>query len=224
MSFKIQVPTEIVRNNKINALEFVLLSKLIQAYYLCGKVDEFELDHKNLMYLLNIGDNNTFKKVMNKLFVHGYLLSEIKSLPRKGAITVKMNVNVIPELNKNMMFTQLTKDVLHKSIIDTVGYIGVRLIYYYQSYINHKEEKKNHCYAAEETIAFDIGITKKTVIEYNKKLSKNKFVKIVSHDLNDTGEYVRKDDNEIIYYNKYNNHYFVKEDKISEFVSRNQSL
>lgn len=224
MTFKLQIPTEIIRNSEINATEFVLLAKLIQAYYISGKQYEFELHHKNLIFLLNIGDNNTFKKSYNNLAKHGYLLSTIDKLPRKGGISVRMNTDIIPELNKKLTFTQLHKDLMDKSVIDAIGYIGIRLIYYYQSYINLKQMNKNHCYASEETIATHLGISKKTVIEYNKRLKKTKMVKIVSHDLNETGEYERKGNKEVLVFNKYNNHYFVKEDKISEFVSKKQGL
>lgn len=205
-------------------MEFVLLAKLIQAYYISGKQDEFELHHKNLIFLLNIGDNNTFKKSYNNLVKQGYLMNVIEKLPRKGGISVRVNLDIIPEINRNLPFTQLTKDILDKSMIDAIGYIGVRMIYYFQSYINHKQINKNHCYASEETIATHLGITKRTVIEYNKKLKKTKIVKIVGHELKDTGEYVRKGDNELLVFNKYNNHYFVKEDKIIEFVSKKQGL
>ncbi|TCJ00967.1 hypothetical protein [Cytobacillus praedii] len=224
MTFKIQIPTDIIRNDEINAMEFVLLAKLIQAYYLSSKQEEFELHHKNLIFLLNIGDNNTFKKSYNKLVKQGYIVTPIDKLPRKGGINVKLNMNIIPELNKKLPFAQLNSSVLDKSVIDAIGYIGIRLIYYYQSYINRKDIAKNHCYASEETIAAHLGITKRTVIEYNKKLKKNKMVKITGHELMETGEYKRKKDKEVIVFNKYNNHYFVKEDRIIDFASKKQGL
>lgn len=224
MTFKIQLQTDIIRNKEINAVEFVLLAKIIQAYYLSGKKNEFELNHKNLIFLLSIGDNNTFKKSYNNLFKQGYLLNEIDKLPRKGGICVKINNSIIPELNKDVTFTQLTKDVLDKSVIDAVGYTGIRLIYYYQSYINHKQANKSHCFAAEETIASHLGITKKTVITYNKKLKQSKMVKIVTHDLKETGMYIQKGNDEMLIFNKYNNHYFVNENKIEEFVVKNRGL
>lgn len=224
MTFNIQVPTEIVRNKNITALEFVLLAKIIQAYYLSGKKDEFELLHKNLIFLLNIGDNNTFKKAYNNLVQQGYLIDEIDKLPRKGGIKVKVNLDIIPELNKNTTFTQVIKDILDKSVIDVVGYIGIRLIYYYQSYINNKVLNKGHCYASEDTITDHLGISRKTVIEYNKKLKQYKFVKIECHDLNDTGAYIRKGESEMLVFTKYNNHYFVQEDKIKKYVSKRCGL
>jgi hypothetical protein len=219
VSFKIQMRTDIVRNKNINALEFVLLAKLIQAYYLSGKKDEFELQHKNLIFLLNIGDNNTFKKAYNHLFDQGHILNKIISLPRKNGLPVKINPEIIPELNKDT-FTQVTKDVLDKCVIDEIGYVGVRLIYYYQSYIN-KKEKKDHCYASEDTIADHLGISRRSVINYNNKFKENKLVKIVAHELKETGEYVTKGNELVSVFNKYNNHYFVNEGKIEKFVARN---
>lgn len=199
-------------------MEFVLLAKIIQAYQKI-KMDEFELHHKNLIFLLNIGDNNTFKKSYNHLFEQGYLLHKLDKLPRKGGISVKINTDIIPELNKDCMFTQVTSKVLDKCVIDEIGYIGIRLIYYYQSYTN-KKDGKLHCYASEETIADHLGISKRTVINYNNKFKKNKLVKIDAHDLKETGEYETKGNSEVLVFNKYNNHYFVKEDKIEEFVAK----
>jgi hypothetical protein len=211
LSFQIQIPTEIVRNKNINAMEFVLLAKLIQTYYISGKKEEFELHHKNLIFYMAIGDNNTFKKAYNSLVDKGYILDTIDTLPRKGGITVRLNMSVIPELNKGIAFTQLDSNILSKSVIEEIGHLGVRLIYYYQSYIN-KKDGKHYCFVSEEKIADHLGITKKTVITYNKKLKKSKLVKIVQHELKDNGEYI----GERLEFKKYNNHYYVREDKLNE--------
>jgi hypothetical protein len=222
LSFNIQIPTNIIRNKEINAMEFVLLAKIIQAYYLSGKEDEFELHHKNLIYFMSIGDNNTFKKAYNNLHKQGYLLNKIDQLPRKGGVSVQVNPAIIPELTKGIAFTQLSKDVLDKVVIDEIGYIGIRLIYYYQSHINKKG--RDYCFASEETIAADLGITKKTVITYNKQLKKIKMVKIESHVLKDDGSYTTKGNSEVLTFQKYNNHYFVKEDMIKQFAAKKQGL
>lgn len=224
MGFKVQIQTKIVKNNKLSALEFVLLAKLIQVYYLIGQKNIFEIEHKKLMYLLGISDNNTFKKAYNNLVKYGYLIGEVKTLPRRNGLTIQINTDIIPKKNDKVAFTQVTKDVLDKSIISTVGYVGIRLIYYYQSYINKKMMDRGFCFASEETIANHLGITKKTVIEYNKKLEKCKFVKIDRHKLQNEEVYERKSDKEIIVFNKYNNHYFVMEKNISKFVEKNSGI
>lgn len=222
MSFQIQIPTEIVRNKDINATEFVLLAKLIQAYYLSGKKEEFELHHKNLIFLMSIGDNNTFKKAYNSLVQQGYVLDKLNTLPRKSGILVRLNPNIIPELNKGTNFTQLTSKLLDKVVIDAIGYVGIRMIYYFQSHIN-KKGKKDYCYASEETIAEHLGITKRTVITYNQKLKKVRLVKIVCHELGED-DYIRKGEKDVLTFKKYNNHYYVREDKIGDFVTAKQGL
>lgn len=224
MAFNIQIPTSIVRNNEITAQEFVLLGKLIQAYQLSGRKSEYEISHKNLMFLLNIGDNNTFKKAYNNLAKQGYLLDALDKLPRKNGIKVKVNPDIIPKKSGKEPFVQLTSELLNKSVIVEIGYIGIRLIYYFESYINRKVLYKDRCFASEETIAAHLGITKRTVITYNKKIKKVKFVKIEAHKLEDTGEFVKKGESEVQLFNKYNNHYYVNREKISEFVSKENGL
>jgi hypothetical protein len=224
LSFNIQIPTDIVRNNKITAQEFVLLGKLIQAYHLSGRKEEYEVSHKNLMFLLNIGDNNTFKKSYNNLVKHGYILDQLDKLPRKNGIMIRVNPKIIPKKTGKDPFVQLTSDLLNKSVIDEIGYVGIRLIYYYESYINRKVLYKDRCFASEETIAAHLGITKRTVITYNKKIKKCKFVKIEAHDLKETGEYEKKGEKDVQFFNKYNNHYYVNREKISEFVSNENGL
>jgi hypothetical protein len=222
--FKIQIPTEIVRDKELKAIEFVLLGKLIQCYYMVGKKVDFKVNHSKIMQFMSIKDNDTFKKTFNGLCSRGYILNEIDKLPRKGMIDVELNPKIIPELNKGGVYTQLIKSVLDNSIIDTVGYIGVRLLYYYKSYINEKEPLKQYCFASEETIAEDLGITKVTVINYQKKLKKAKFIKIDKHILETELIYTRVSDKEMVAYTKYNNHYFLRLDKLVEHIEKNSSI
>jgi ERCC4-related helicase len=221
--FKVQIPTEIVRSSTINATAFVSLAKLIQGYYISGCNEVYRLDHKVLMNFLNIKDNKTLKEALKTLHEQGHVLNQITNLPRKGGIDIEINPQIIPELNNGSIFTQLTKNVLDKSVISAVGYIGVRLLYYYKSYINEKDTKKQYAHPAEELIAKDLGISKTTVIEYNKKLKKHKLLKIESHELSNSNEYKRVGDRQMIIFTKYNNHYTILHDKIDGFPEKNGS-
>ncbi|MEC1697737.1 hypothetical protein [Schinkia azotoformans] len=218
--FKVQVPTDFVRNPDVPCNVFVLYAKLIQLYYATYQKEEFEADHKMLMYYLNIGDNRTLKKSYNMLFEMGYVKNKVETLPRKKPITVKMNIEKIPNKDNGIMFTQLPTSILDLVVLKAIGEIGLRIMYYIQSRINKTQgiySSSNFCYASEETIAKEIGVDRKTVIEYLKVLHKIKFLKIDKHKLEETGEYLRKGETDIIQFIKYNNHYFVREDKINEF-------
>ncbi len=218
--FKVQIPTKIVRSNSLTAIEFVLLAKLIQAYYIPTKKSlTIPIDHKAIMYFLLIKDQATLKKHLKTLFEKGIIENEIETLPRKGALEINLNKNVIPELNKEGLFTQMPVTVLNREIIEAVGHVGVRMLYYYKSFINLKQPTKQFCFVSEETTSEDLGITEKTVIKYNKILEKRKFIKIEKH--KSQNEYNYQD--RYVYY-RYNNHYFIRQDKIDEFCEKSTSL
>jgi len=216
--FQIQVPTSIVRNNGIGSGEFVLLAKLIDAYY--GRPErtfDLSIDYKALMFYLSIKDNNTFKKRLNNLHSIGYIIEPVDKLPRKGALIIKLNPEVVPELKKGQHFTQLPRNVTSKKVIDAVGDTGVRLLYYFKSYINTKQLYKDKCSAAIETIAEHLNIEPKTVIKYSKLLEKKKFIKITQHKVEHETEYHPVSGNEMYLFFRYNNQYYLRLDKIEEF-------
>ncbi|MGD7051439.1 hypothetical protein [Sutcliffiella horikoshii] len=219
-AFKVQIPTDIVRNNEYTAGEFTLLAKLIQAYYI-PKVKNLSLniDHKALMFYLFIKDHDTFKKHLKGLFEKGAIKNEITTLPRKGPLVIELSDEIIPQLNKKGHFTQMQSNVLSRDVIEAVGYIGVRLLYYYESYINYKDIARRFCWIGEETTANDLGITEKTVIKYNKFLEKRKFIKIDKH----KSENGYNHNDQYVYF-RYSNHYFIRHDKITEFCEKSSSL
>lgn len=224
-AFKIQIPTQIVRSNKFTASEFILLAKIIQAYYRqTGKEKSltFKIDHKAFMFYLFFKDNNTFKKNITGLYEKKIIENEIKSLPRKGGLEITLNQLVIPEFNKKRgYFTELPYYVLNREIIEGVGHVGVRLLYYYKSYINAKDYSKQYCFVAESTAAEHLNITEKTVIKYNKFLKDRKFIKIEKHKLHNSDSY---DENDKLIFTKYNNHYYLKMDNIQNFCEEYRSL
>lgn len=223
--FEIQIPTQVVRSKKITSSEFILIAKMLQAYYSqTGKEKSltFSIDHKAIMYLLFFRDNKTFKKTLDGLYEKKLIENKVESLPRKGGLEITLNELVVPELNKKRgYFTQLPYFVLNREVIEAVGHVGVRLLYYYKSYINAKDNSKQFCFVAETTTAEDLNITEKTVIKYNKFLASRKFIKIEKHKLQDNGFY--SNDNKILF-TKYNNHYFLRMDKIDEFCEEYRAL
>ncbi|MBT2723065.1 helix-turn-helix domain-containing protein [Bacillus sp. ISL-46] len=223
--FKIQVPTEIVRSNSLSSGEFVLLLKLIDAYYgQTTKSLEISVDYKALMFYSAIKDQSTFKKRLEGLHKHGWVENEIGDLPRKGNLKIVLNKDVIPQLRDTKgVFTQLPSNVMSRKVIETVGDTGVRLLYYFMSYINYKNIQKHKCYTSVETIAEHLGITEKTVIKHNKILEKLNFIKIEKHET-ETDTYITANGKEKYLFQKFNNHYFLKLDKIGEFCNKSNSI
>ncbi|MBT2736147.1 replication/maintenance protein RepL [Bacillus sp. ISL-7] len=223
--FKIQVPTEIVRSNSLSSGEFVLLLKLIDAYYgQTTKSLEISVDYKALMFYSAIKDQSTFKKRLEGLHKLGIVENEIGDLPRKGELKISLNKDVIPQLrDAKGVFTQLPSIVISRKMIESVGDTGIRLLYYYMSYINPKSVNKNKCYAAEKTIAEHLGITEKTVIKHNKILNKLKFIKIEKHEV-EKDIYTTVNGKEKYLFQKYNNHYSLRLDKIQEFYNKTTSI
>lgn len=218
--FEVQIPTEIVRSSEYTVGEFTLLAKLIQAYYMRkDRKLTLQIDHRALMFYLTIKDNKTFKEHLKGLHKKKVIGDIPEQLPRKGALEITLNKEVIPELNKKGYFTQMPTNVLSKQVLDQIGSTGVRILYYYKSHVNTKEYTKQFCFVAEETTAEDLGIAEKTVIKYNKILEKNLFVKIDKH----------KSENEFNYkdkyvYHRYNNHYTIRQDKIDQFYEKSSAL
>ncbi|TYS46747.1 hypothetical protein [Bacillus infantis] len=175
------------------------------------------------MYYLFLEDNKTFKKHLQGLCEKKIITNEIKSLPRKNGLEITLNELVIPELNKKRgFFTQLPTNVLNREVIQVAGHVGVRMLYYYKSYINAKDWSKQYCFVAEETAAEDLGITVKTIIKYNTLLKKWKFLKIDKHEVGH-GYGDNKHGQEQLLFTKYNNHYFLRQDEIDKFCEEHRS-
>lgn len=97
--------------------------------------------------------------------------------------------------------------------IPTIDCTGVRLVSYYESYINRSSAINQFCYASIETITKETGLAKNTIIKYNKILCDKGFISVDKHKLGTDYKYDGKDK---IVFSKYNNHYTVNWDKIIE--------
>lgn len=226
--FKIQVPQSIVRNKDISDREFVLLAKLIQAYYTQpgnNKELTFTIDHKQIMHFTNLPNRKKFVECLKGLHQHGLIINEIKSLPKKNGLEITLSQIVIPELNKDkkQMFVQLESYVLHRNIIEKVGHTGVRILYYIMSFINYKQTGKDHCYASIIGMAEELGITEKTFIKYIKILEQIKFIRVKRH----PAKPFYKDDkhgNEKLLFERLNNEYYIKHDNFKKYIEKQSSL
>lgn len=200
----IQVPDEIIRNTyfKLDSHTFATYTYLKFLHFRNYNEDVIEIDHTAFKGKLCMADNRTLKKCLINLHKHKIVQEYVNSLPKKAALTITFDP--IPFESKT--FTQLPATILNK--IENIGVIGLRLLFYYESFINRADSlEKQFSFPAIETTAKELGLNKETVIEYNNKLKKNKLIKVTKHKLEWSGDYDNLDG---ALYTKYNNHYHVQ--------------
>ncbi|MET3505578.1 hypothetical protein [Halalkalibacter oceani] len=212
--FKLQLLTEeVVRNPALKSSAFLLFAKLCELYGRC-KSELLEVNHTALKNYLSVSDNRSLKLIFNNMYENKLILNEIKSFPKKKALQVHINKEMTTLHSKNY-FTQVDIRLLDKRIVDQIGSVGVRLIYYYESRINRLELYKDRCYASISTISQETGISKNTIMKYNEILKKNKLIRIKKHKLEHAGW--EKDGN-MIDYVQYANHTYVKLENITKLI------
>lgn len=217
--FKVQIPQSIVRGSVIKDKEFVLLARLIQAYYTTGKKDlTFTIEYNAVMHHSFIDNQRKFKECLINLQEDAKVLKmENKTLPRNGDLTITLSKKVIPELNEGMRFVQLESSVLNRAFIKKVGHTGIKILYHIMSYINYEQKGKDHCYASIERMSKEMGLSDKTFRKYLEGLEKGKFIRIVRHQA-ETDYFIDKNGNEGLLYDRWNNHIFIEHKSIEKFV------
>jgi hypothetical protein len=241
VSFKIQIPNPLIRNSTLDSTHFVVYAKLIQMYYYTGQSKVMRINHDVLKFSCCIKDNRKLKKALIDLHKRELIVIKFNkkgefNFPKQGLIDIEMNEffnlkKVGRKKEDRFFFAQLSSIILNRDIIEQIGHFGVRLMYYYKSYINPHARKErddgriqyhNFCWTSILTIAEETGISEKSVRTYNKKLEKIKFIKITKHELGTTYEYIKKKDTEelILQYSRYNNHYEVREDRIEIYYDK----
>lgn len=200
----IQIPDEIIKNQlfKLDANTFTVYTYLKFLHFRNYNKNEIEIDHNKFKHKLYIADNRTLKKCFSTLHKQQIILEYINKFPTKGSLNLTFN----PVPFETKTFTQLPATIINK--IEHIGVIGLRLLFYYESFINRKDEpSKQFAFPAIETISKHLGINKETIITYNEILKKNKLLKVKKHKLEWHGDYDNLDQP---LFTKYNNHYFVK--------------
>jgi hypothetical protein len=199
----VQVPTYIVRNEEIHISNdaFLLYVRLCYLYFRNYQQEEMKVDHKKLMCNLGIYDTRTFKKRLTELSKVGLIHNEIISLPRKGEITILFNGEVL----KNGHFTMM--DCKLFDYLEQINEHAFRLLFYYKSHIN-KKENKHYCFVGIETLKVKLKMGSDTINKANELLVKCKLLKIHKHKIETTYTYDEKDE---LIFDKYNNHYIVDE-------------
>jgi hypothetical protein len=180
-------------------MEFCLLLRLKYLSFTSGNKDIYDVYFGRLKSNLYINDNRTMKKCLNNIHKQGYINEDV-DVQRKKPVQIKLNMELLNE----KPFSQLPTTLLDQ--IQEIDYVGIRLLYYYESYIN-RSSGNQFCFPSVETIVNDTGISKNTVTKYNEILKNKQMLRIVKHQL--STEYDYKDNDELIF-DKYNNHYYVK--------------
>ncbi len=198
----LQIPTEIVRNIgfKVDEKSFAVYAFLLYKKFKAFNNSEIDVLLKDIKVVTGITDNRTIKKCFSNLHNQGLIKNKIDKLPINNPLQITML-----KPYKDDYFTQIPLDLLRS--IDSIGLIGFRLMYYYESYINRSDMTKLFCYPSYETIQIDLGISNFSVTKYNKLLAKEKLITITKH----KAEYDPFGDGGL---EKFNNHYTVNLDKI----------
>jgi hypothetical protein len=201
----VQVPSSVVRNEDVHLTsgDFLLYARLCFLYFKNYKNEEIKVDHKKLMNNLHISDTRTLKKRLGSLYKNKLINNEITKFPKKGEIVILFNGKISVE---SKHFTQMNVKIF--DYLEEIDEHSFRLVFYYKSHINlnSKDEGKkiDFCFVGMDTLANNLKMAKKTIVESNKVLSKCKLIKIEKHKLKTNYEY---DQNDELVYDKYNNHY-----------------
>lgn len=198
----LQIPTEVIRN-----VNFIIDEKTftVYAYLLYVKFrsysNEIEVDHNNLKRRTNITDNRTLRRCLDKLYDNKLISEKVEKFPIKK----KLPITLLDTCDMNW-FTQLPMDIFYD--LDEIGYVGFRLLFYYESFINRKKVTQLFSFPSYVNIKEDLNICNDSISKYNSILSNKKYITITKHeaeidDFLDDGRFVR-----------YNNHYRVNIDRM----------
>lgn len=165
----------------------------------------FEVANNKLKAVIGLSDNKTIKKSYKNLYDQGYLLEPAELLRGKP---VKFTINE-EKISSKVEYTQLPIYIIEH--LDTIKYVGFRLLYYYSSYINPNAASKQYAYPSIETIKQHLGVHKDTVQDYNEILKKAKLISIQKHELKHDYTYDVNDRLERV---RYNNHYILHIEKL----------
>ncbi|EON72235.1 hypothetical protein [Lysinibacillus sphaericus] len=191
----IQIPNSVIKNRDITVNAFALYIYLKRESFK-KRDSKLQLDHKRVRHKLGMKDNRPLLAAFQNLHSQGLIEEEILKMPIHSPLIITL-LEVATE-----PFTQLPIELLDK--VNIIKPCGLRLLYYYESFINRKQILRLFAFPCFETIKDDTGISHNAIIKYNNLLVKNKMLKIDKHKA-EQGEYG---------FEKWNNHYSVLWDKI----------
>jgi hypothetical protein len=202
----LQVPTFLVRNEgvQLNATDFTMWASLKNAAFITGCL-ELSVDHLTLKNQLNIKDSRVLKTSLTTLYRHGLINSWDGHLPKRKPLMIDVDGDVVGR----KPFTQLPATVL--SHIRTIGHIGLRILFYYESRINRTRLQRQFCFSSFESISKELGISPTTLSKYNTLLVSSGLLTITKSALATDNSY--NSDGSLIF-NRFNNHYTPNIDRI----------
>ena len=195
----VHVPNNIVRDGNMSSIDFCVFARLLFLRFVSQSQNTVEIDVAKFKRVLRISDNRTLKSSFGRLKTSGYINNNVE-LNRRTTSPVEINLDKF-DLRNN--FTRLPASIFN--YITETGYPGIRLLFYYESYINRKDSLRRYCYPSQETIKTETKLSNRSIIEYNKRLVKSKLLKVTQHDplpeYDEVGE---------LNWNRWNNHYEVR--------------
>ena len=195
----VHVPNGVVRDSNLSSIDFCVLSRLLFLRFISQSQRTVEIDVSKFKKVLHISDNRTLKSSFRRLKTMGYINNNVE-LNRRTTSSVEINLDKF-DLRNN--FTRLPASIF--KYITEIGYPGIRLLFYYESYINRKDSLRRYCYPSQETIKIETKLSNRSIIDYNKRLAKTKLLKVTQHDplpeYDEIGE---------VNWNRWNNHYDVR--------------
>lgn len=195
----VHVPNGVVRDSNLSSIDFCVLSRLLFLRFISQSQNIVEIDVSKFKEILHISDNRTLKGSFRRLKALGYISNNVE-LNRRSTSSVEINIDKF-DLRNN--FTRLP--VLIFKYITEIGYPGIRLLFYYESYINRKDSLRRYCYPSQETIKTETKLSNRSIIEYNKRLVTSKLLKMTQHDPEPEYDEVGE-----LNWNRWNNHYDVR--------------
>lgn len=195
----VHVPNGVVRDSNLSSIDFCVLSRLLFLRFISQSQKKVEIDVSKFKIVLHISDNRTLKSSFRRLKTMGYINNNVE-LNRRTTSSVEINIDKF-DLRNN--FTRLPASIF--KYITEIGYPGIRLLFYYESYINRKDSLRRYCYPSQESIKAETKLSNRSIIDYNKRLAKAKLLKVTQHDPEPEYDEVGE-----LNWNRWNNHYDVR--------------
>ena len=191
----LQIPNNVIRNPNIDEKAFTIYAYLLFRQFKNFGNKVIEIEPKHIKTVARITNNRVLLKSLSQLYEQNLINEQYIALPRRN----KMNITIRQAECKDY-FTQLPVELLQR--LDEVGYVGFRLMYYYESYINRRTVNRLYSYPSYHVIEQDLNISNPTITKYNKLLSDLQLISITKHK-------VEADPFGEVPLERYNNHYHV---------------
>lgn len=214
----VSVPKSIIQNKNIKTHAFCLFV-LLKELYTIKKVDDniISVYYPELMDYLKLKSHTTLKVALQDLYENGIIHNTFPRFPKNQVLEIRVNSEIFKDETQTT-----TMPISMFSLVEKVGLIGIRLLWYYESLINRRR-KDNYADPAYEEIVKALGLSQPTIGKHNLLLEKYGLLTIERHGLGVDKNY-RYDENDRVVFTKINNYYFVNLDQIRELTQTSGGL